>query len=150
MLKRGIKIIMGKIGYEVRRIPKNRSEIPGFVLYSYLNKDGSFNYDKYRKIQEKGNIVKINNQWAIEENIAFLSKYIKSMVQSPQFGICHGTRRGKEQEWFNKYLGCEVVGTEISETANSFPNTIQWDFHEVKKEWLESVDFIYSNSFISA
>ena len=53
---------------------------------------------------------------------------------------------GKEQKWFSKYIGCEVIGTEISDTAKSFANTIQWDFHEVKKEWLGNVDFIYSNS----
>ena len=34
-----------------------------------------------------------------------------------------------------------------SKTATEFPNTIQWDFHEVKPEWVNSVDFIYSNSF---
>ncbi|PZQ43933.1 MAG: hypothetical protein DI551_11175 [Micavibrio aeruginosavorus] len=39
------------------------------------------------------------------------------------------------------------MGTEISETAKDFPNTIQWDFHNVKPEWIGSVDFIYSNSF---
>ena len=41
----------------------------------------------------------------------------------------------------------KVIGTEISETAAQFENTIQWDFHDVKPEWLASVDFIYSNSF---
>jgi hypothetical protein len=64
-----------------------------------------------------------------------------------EFGICHGTRRGKEQEWFRKHLGCEVIGTEISDTAEQFPHTIQWDFHETKPEWVDAVDFIYSNSF---
>jgi len=39
------------------------------------------------------------------------------------------------------------MGTEISDTATQFPNTIQWDFHEVKPEWVGAVDFIYSNSF---
>ena len=36
-----------------------------------------------------------------------------------------------------------MIDTEISETAEQFPNTIQWDFHKVKPEWLSSVDFIY-------
>jgi hypothetical protein len=135
------------MGYEITRVSNARAESPGFILYRYLNKGGSFDYQNYRKIQEDSNKLKINNIWVIEENIAFLSKYIKNLVQSPQFGICHGTRRGKEQEWFRKYLGCEVIGTEISDTAETFPYTIQWDFHEVKPEWLDSVDFIYSNSF---
>jgi hypothetical protein len=135
------------LGFELKRIPKGREESPGFVLYHYLNKDGTFDYEGYRQIQEAGNKRKIDNVWAIEENIVFLSDYIKSIIDSPQFGICHGTRRGMEQVWFRKYLGCEVIGTEISDTAETFPHTIQWDFHEVKSEWVDSVDFIYSNSF---
>jgi hypothetical protein len=119
----------------------------GYVLHAYLREDGSFDYEKYRQVQEEGNKRKIDLVWVVEENIAFLSKYIKGLSLSPRFGICHGTRRGKEQEWFRKYLDCDVIGTEISDTANNFPNTIQWDFHDVKPEWVESVDFIYSNSF---
>ena len=42
----------------------------------------------------------------------------------------------------------KVIGTEIaSDAENRFPNTIEWDFHNVKDEWLNNVDFIYSNSF---
>jgi len=83
----------------------------------------------------------------LEDNIAFLANYLKTTVGQLKFGICHGTRRGMEQQWFRKYLGCEVIGTEISKSATEFPNTIQWDFHDVKPEWIEAVDFIYSNSF---
>ena len=50
-----MKTLLRQIGYEIRRVPKNRKEAPGFVLYSYLNKDGSFAYDKYRQIQVDGN-----------------------------------------------------------------------------------------------
>lgn len=111
------------------------------------NDDGSFNYAAYREIQQRGNREKIENVWVIEENVRFLADYIKRNVGSPEFGICHGTRRGKEQEWFRKYLECDVIGTEISDTATSFAHTIQWDFHDVKSEWINSCDFIYSNSF---
>lgn len=123
------------------------NKVSGYVLHQYLKDDGTFDYEKYCEIQQKGNKNKINNIWAIEENIAFLSNYLNLRMDSIQFGICHGTRRGKEQEWFSKYLGCKVIGTEISDTATQFPCTIQWDFHDVKPEWVESVDFIYSNSF---
>lgn len=111
------------------------------------NPDGSFNYELYREIQQAGNKAKLQNVWVIEENIKFLSDYIRMLTAAPSFGICHGTRRGKEQEWFRNNLNCEVIGTEISETATAFPYTIQWDFHDVKQEWLGAVDFIYSNSF---
>jgi len=110
-------------------------------LYKYKN------YKEYKDTQIKGNKNKIDEVWVSKKNIRFLAKYIKKNIPSPEFGICHGTRRGKEQEWFMKYLPMEVIGTEISPTATEFPNTIQWDFHDVKKEWISNVDFIYSNSF---
>jgi SAM-dependent methyltransferase len=114
---------------------------------SYLNEKGEFDYNRYKEIQIQGNRTKIENVWVIEDNIKYLSNYIKSWIKEPTFGLCHGTRRGMEQGWFSKYLGCEVLGTEISDTASEFPNTIEWDFHEVKNEWIGNVDFIYSNSF---
>lgn len=112
-------------------------------LYKYKN------YDEYKKMQIEGNIegIKSNRCWATENNIKFLSNFLKKEVPNLKFGICHGTRQGKEQEWFSKYSGIPVIGTEISPTATVFPNTIQWDFHNVKDEWVNNVDFIYSNSF---
>jgi hypothetical protein len=147
MFKKFIRYILFYFGYEIRRIEKNKKEAPIAVLYQYLGADGSFDYEKYRRIQDEGNKKKINNIWVIEENIIFLSNYIKSAIGTPQFGICHGTRNGKEQEWFRKHLRCEVIGTEISDTAENFPHTVHWDFHEVKSEWIDATDFIYSNSF---
>ncbi len=120
-----------------------------YALHSYAKGDGSFDYQHYKRIQEEGNKRKIDSVWALEDNIRFLSGYLKEKINPIQFGICHGTRRGKEQEWFKKYIGGDVrvIGTEISETATEFPDTIQWDFHETKQEWLNATDFIYSNSF---
>jgi hypothetical protein len=51
-----------------------------------------------------------------------------------------------EQKLFADALNCEVLGTEISDTAKRFPNTIEWDFHVVKDEWKGACDFIYTNS----
>lgn len=135
-----------RFGYEIKRKLKSGDQA-AFKLYSYKTNDGSFDYEKYRRIQEEGNIRKIKTVWVLEENVAFLSKHLRNRLSHIKFGLCHGTRRGKEQEWFRKYLGCEVIGTEISKTAEEFPHTIQWDFHDVKPEWLDAVDFIYSNSF---
>ncbi len=120
-----------------------------FRLYSYLDSDGRFDLEKYRKIQCDGAVRKESRVWAVESNIEFLSDYLTKAIKRPiSFGICHGTRQGKEQKWFRKYLDCEVIGTEISEeVAKNYPHTICWDFHDIKKEWIESVDFIYSNSF---
>jgi hypothetical protein len=147
MIRRVAKKIGKLFGIQFINSRTNMMASRGYILYEFLRPDGSFDYENYLQIQQEGNKSKIENVWVIEENIAFLSNFIKNHISSPKFGICHGTRRGKEQEWFRKYLGCEVIGTEISETAESFPNTIQWDFHETKPEWIEAVDFIYSNSF---
>ena len=48
---------------------------------------------------------------------------------------------------FGSETVADVLGTEISETATQFPMTIQWDFHEVKPEWLSAFDIVFSNSW---
>ena len=45
-----------------------------------------------------------------------------------------------------EYAGFDVIGTEISDTAGQFANTVQWDFHDVNGEWVSRFDFVYSNS----
>ena len=111
-----------------------------------LMKNEKMDYEKYKITQTEGNIAKLDEVFEIEENIKMLSSFLKNNLSKVEFGICHGTRRGKEQEWFRKYLGGNIIGTEISETATKFPHTIQWDFHEIKDEWVNNTDFIYSNS----
>lgn len=115
----------------------------GFDLFRYRD------YAQYRDTQVKANHLKLDWVSVKRGNIAFLADWLKDKVgRAPQFGLCHGTRQGLEQEWFREALpGCEVIGTEISDTASQFPHTVQWDFHEVKPEWLGAADFIYSNSF---
>ncbi len=147
MVKRMANALLGRLGYEIRRVRSRVEGEAGFELYRHRTRDGRFDYEAYKEIQTKGNHRKLDHVWVREENIAFLADYVKRVVGAPAFGICHGTRRGKEQAWFRQHLGCEVLGTEISDTASQFPNTIQWDFHQVKDEWLDAVDFIYSNSF---
>jgi hypothetical protein len=144
MLRSAIKKVIATTGYELVR---KQSPSHLLRLFSYTDEQGHFDYARYRRVQESGNKQKLSNVWATEENIKFLANYLSRKIGSPSFGLCHGTRRGLEQEWFQKYLGGSIIGTEISETATQFPNTIQWDFHEIKDEWINSVDFIYSNSF---
>lgn len=138
-----LKRLARSVRHKLKRVDVEERE--GFRLYRYQRDDGSFDYERYREVQTAGNKRKLDKVFAVEENIAFLAEWLRARM-TPQFGLCHGTRRGKEQEWFRKHLGCEVIGTEISDTATQFPHTIQWDFHEVKPEWVDAVDFIYSNS----
>ena len=140
---------LGPFGLEILRRKRTVSSLYNqgtHVLYRYENDNGEFDYQKYKAVQQKGNKEKLENCWVLESNIQFLSEYLLKFAPLKS-GICHGTRRGLEQEWFRKYTGADVIGTEISETAAQFPHTIQWDFHEVKPEWLDKIDFIYSNSF---
>ena len=145
-MRKLLKAIANRFGYDLQQLrPIDRTS--GFELYRYRKPDGTFDYDKYKELQVAGNKRKLGEVWVVKENIAFLADYITKHIGSVAFGLCHGTRRGKEQEWFKEYLKCDVIGTEISGTAEQFPNTIQWDFHETKPEWIDAVDFIYSNSF---
>lgn len=146
-MRKAVNKLLGPLGYRLVKASDTSIGSRGHVLHSYVKDDGSFDYDRYRAVQEAGNKRKLQHVWVVEENVRKLSDYIREVVGTPRFGLCHGTRRGMEQAWFRKYLDCEVLGTEISETAEDFPYTIQWDFHEVKEEWLDAVDFIYSNSF---
>ena len=146
LLARPVKAVAHRFGYEITRLdPIGRKN--GFQLYGYKGPDGQFDYEKYKQVQTAGNREKLGQIWALEENIAFLADYLTKRLGRVRFGLCHGTRQGKEQEWFKKYLGCDVLGTEISDTAEQFPHTIRWDFHEVKPEWIGAADFVYSNSF---
>jgi len=114
------------------------------------NEYGLYKYDsyqQYKNAQIKANMNCINNVWVEKKEINFLSNYIKKLNINPKFILCHGTRNGKEQEYFlNNFKNVKVLGTEISPTAKDFPNTIEWDFHKTKKEWVNNVDVIYSNS----
>jgi len=105
------------------------------------------NYDEYKKAQIWKNVGKLKLVWVKKKEIVLLVNHIKENIPNPKFGICHGVRNAWEVKQLRNLLGIEVIGTEISHTATQFENTIQWDFHETKDEWVDNVDFIYSNSF---
>ena len=109
----------------------------------YKHKD----YDAYRKAQIVKNTRKLKTIYVKKNEIVLLTRHIKKNISNLKFGICHGVRNGWEVRQLRKRLGMEVIGTEISPTAINFPHTIEWDFHKIKDEWVDSVDFIYSNSF---
>ena len=129
--------------------PNEFVEKDGYKLATY-KVDGEFSYEKYKNVQTLGNKAKIENQWVGEDHIKILADFLNDNYEGKiGNGVCHGTRRGNEQLWFTKNLNGEpdVLGTEISDTANEFPNTIQWDFHEKKQEWDQHFAFVYSNSW---
>ena len=115
-------------------------------LFRYESEDSTFDYEAYVKSQIYINLKKIDFPGPDAKRIAKISQDIKKNIPDLKFGLCHGTRQGYEQSRFRKSLGVEVIGTEISYTATEFSDTIEWDFHNIKEEWLGNVCFIFSNS----
>lgn len=125
------------------RAEAKRIERDGMVYHEYPD------YDRYREVQVAGNKAKIGMQFVKQSHIERLAHYLNERGHEVGFGLCHGTRRGREQKWFRKHLAGrpEILGTEISDTAGAFANTVQWDFHDANPEWMGRADLIYSNSW---
>ena len=121
----------------------NRRPLVDFCLHEYES------YEQYKAIQTSANRRKIERVWADEGTLTLLCSELRQEFagRSGLVGICHGTRNGFEQGFFASQAGFdEVFGTEISDTAERFPRTRQWDFHDVNSEWVRKFDFVYSNS----
>lgn len=135
MFKRAMEQVSGLTTTTVK-------EGEGFVQHLYDD------YETYRMVQEEGNKAKLAAQFVKKSHIFHLAEWIKDQGCKPTFGLCHGVRRGKEQAWFRKRLeGANIIGTDISETATQFENTVQWDFHDDNPDWEARADFVYSNSW---
>ena len=138
-IKNIINGMLLKFGY---RISKTNTTDQLFKIYKYKD------YEEYKQTQIYYNKKKINKIWADENTLKIISNFIKENIQSEKIqGLCHGSRNGFEQKCFNKEISnSEVIGTDISETANNYENSIVHDFHIEKKEWIGNFDFVYSNS----
>ena len=107
-------------------------------------------YEQYIANQTEANKRKIKNVWVHQTTMAaIINWYVREHNTPPTKILCHGTRNGAEQSFFRRHskVNIEVLGTEISETATQFPDTIQWDFTHQKPEWVGYWDIVYSNSF---
>ena len=103
-------------------------------------------YDDYVKWQTAGNKLKLRTHSGV--GLAVIAE-IRKRISFVSHILCHGTRAGWEQKYFKALYGDNtyVMGTEISETATQFPDTIQWDFSKQKDEWVGKFDIVFSNSF---
>ena len=128
-----------KFGYRISKI-NTTGEL--FKIHKYKN------YEEYKDTQIFFNKQKINKVWADENTLKIVSNFLKENIKSEKIkGLCHGSRNGFEQKCFiNEIPNAEVIGTDISETANDYDNSIVHDFHDEKKDWIENFDFVYSNS----
>ena len=139
LVKKLVNFILKPAGYIV--VPSKNIE--DFYLHKYSS------YEEYARVQIHWNKVKLNNIYADEVTL----KRVRDILVA-EFGdagkingICHGTRNGFEQNFLRSLSeNFNVIGTDISETATDFDNSIQWDFHDVNPAWSGNQDFIYTNS----
>jgi SAM-dependent methyltransferase len=151
LLNELVKGAFYRLGYQLVPAPKwartrEVREQGGYRLLNWRRADGEFDLVGYRREQELGNRAKIEQVWTSEDSLLFISRWLQQRGFAPSFILCHGTRNGFEQRIFSNFFRCEVIGTEISSTASSFPMTVQADFHEARPEWEHRADLVYSNS----
>jgi hypothetical protein len=105
-------------------------------------------YNEYKETQIFYNKKKLHHIWADESSLLKISDFIKENINKKEIkGLCHGSRNGFEQEFFNYNItNSNVIGTDISETAKDFKNSVEWDFHEINENWINNFDFVYTNS----
>lgn len=121
-----------------------------FTQLYYQHDYGADGYERYKAVQIFHNKRKLSRVWADDVTLGYIAEYVRKAVGVVERGLCHGTRNGYEQRVLKELLGCTVVGTEISDTATQFADTIQWDFHEPKADWIGHFALIYSNSLDQA
>lgn len=108
-------------------------------IYKYKN------YKDYVAAQTEANKEKLHRTWVDKATVELVAKSVDYPVKRV---LCHGTRNGTEQKLFKAaYPDAWVIGTEISETAGKFANTVQHDFHEPFEDFAGTFDILYSNSF---
>ena len=104
-------------------------------------------YETYRRTQQAGYAAKIAVTFVREANVRAIAEYASRRLPICSV-LCPGTRNGSEQRFFRAALpDVTVLGTEIGDGAGQWPDTIEWDFHEIQPEWLGAWDLIYSNSW---
>jgi hypothetical protein len=99
-------------------------------------------YADYVDAQRRTTQAKKAKVWVLESELAIIAEAIRE--QHPSFGICHGVRTGAEVDYLIDALWCMVLGTDLEPSDHE--RVIQWDFHDVRSDWLGAADFIYTNA----
>ena len=122
-------------------------ETPKEAIDFYLHEYSSYN--EYKKLQIFHNKRKIAKVFADETTLKRVSTIVQKEFNNQEkiTGLCHGSRNGFEQNFLRSLSPkFEVFGTDISETANDYENSVVWDFHDINEEWVGNFEFIYTNS----
>lgn len=141
-MKKVIQRVLAYFGYRLIRWEFLEELNNDFYLYEYES------YDEYKRTQIEHNLRKEGTVYSDEATLRKLSsRLILEFNTSKISGICHGSRNGFEQNFFNSLDNrFEVIGTDISDSATKYPNSVVWDFHDTNKSWISNFNFIYSNS----
>jgi hypothetical protein len=119
----------------------------GFKQARY-EKDGKLDFETYRRVQNEGNRLKLSWTYARADVIARIAKHAQKHIPEVTGILCHGVRNGSELKWFaGHFPAAELLGTDIADSATTFPNTIQWDFHDSRDDWQGRWSVIYTNSW---
>ena len=102
-------------------------------------------YEIYIEKNKSTNTRKSNSIWIKSKAVELIVKFVTDNKIVIVNGICHGVRTGKEVQIFRQKFNANIIGTDL-QFKNPIPHCIEWDFHKIKDEWLNSFDFIYSNS----
>ncbi len=108
-------------------------------------------YDAYRDEQCK--YANKKRQVVFEDEKTIENLCVKMRSRSPEpftQGLVHGVRNGKFMTFIKQSLGIDLVSTEISPARSTDrPESVEggWDFHNVKPEWENSFDFVWSSSY---
>ena len=120
-----------------------KKSIDDFFLREYKS------YKEYKDVQVFHNKRKINKVFADKKTLTRVGNIIinefkeKSQIK----GLCHGSRNGFEQNFLREFSKkIDAIGTDISDTAKNYENSVHWDFHDINKDWENANHFIYTNS----
>jgi len=111
-------------------------------LYKYKN------YAEYVESQNTAFHLKHSRNWVTDIELGIIADYIIQKYGTPKFVICHGARNGYEVLSLGGFFGRDttIIGTDIGEWAEKIEYMIRHDFHDMREEWRDKVDLIYSNS----
>ena len=139
VLKKIFVNILNKFGYTIA--PKK--SLADYYLREYSS------YEEYKKVQIFHNKRKINKVFADKTTLKRVANIVLNEFKDEIHikGLCHGSRNGFEQNFLRELSEkIECIGTDISETAKNYENSVQWDFHDVNENWVGAQNFIYTNS----
>ena len=131
--------MLKRFGYMLVKV----SEVTDFYLHRYSS------YEEYKDIQIFHNKRKIDVIWADERTLERVAEILlKEFARAKKIrGLCHGARNGFEQNYLRSLSKkLDAIGTDISETAKDYENSVQWDFHDINDAWTGAQDFVYTNS----